>query len=254
MCADSRQGILRLRAAGIAALCVGAMGGLAAPPTAGGAPGCQEWKLQENVLSMTMSDGSRATFEWDPGSQQPISGDLMSGGTFWSDSYISGKAEGGTVAFTVAWKEEAGDFDGNPSTSNIYTDGFKGKVNPDGQVTGTRLDSKNNSTTWLADQRFTCTKQAEDSKPPLVPDNPVRDQKTPKEADVPQNPAEQTSTITGDVELYDVPGGEGTYLGDVTGGRKVKVLKRQDDNWVQISGTGVPNHDTGWVWGDFVKP
>jgi len=238
-----------------AALFAAVMTGLVDLPTAGAAPGCQEWKLQENVLSMTTSDGSRATFDWDPGTQQPTNGQMTSGGRLWGDNYISGKAQGTTVAFTVAWTEESGDFggDGPAGGGNIYTDMFTGTIQPDGQVTGTRLDSANKSSTWLADQRFTCTKQAEDAAAQPVPDKPIRGAGTPKKADA-QDPVatEETATITDDVQLFDVPGGGGVYLGDVTGRRKVKVLTRQDDNWVQISGTGVPGHDTGWVWGDYV--
>ena len=230
-----------------------AAGGLAAPPIAGAAP-CQVWKLQDNVLSMTTSDGSRATFDWDPGSQQVTDGSMTSGGAQWSTNYAVGKAQGTGIGINVAWSQQEGAFgDGPLTTGKIYNDIFQGTIQPDGQVTGTRLDSANNSTTWLADQRFTCADQA--AAPEPVPDKPIRGVGTPKDPNA-QKPAatEATSTITADVELYDVPGGGGTYLGDVAGGRKVKVLTRQDDNWVQISGTGVANHDTGWVWGDFVGP
>jgi hypothetical protein len=174
MLTDLKQVTVRLRAATVAtALFAGAMAGVAAPPTAGAAPACQEWKLQENVLSMTTSDGSRATFDWDPGSQQPTHGQMTSGRTLWRDSYIAGKLEGTTVAFTVAWKEQAGGFGGDgPGFNGVYTDDFRGTINPDGLVAGTRRDSANNSTSWVSDQRFTCTKPAEDPKP--VPDKPIR--------------------------------------------------------------------------------
>jgi hypothetical protein len=152
------------------------------------APACQEWRLEGGVLTMTTSDGSRVKVDWDPGSQRPTSGWMTSGGTTWGDAFITGHVEGTTVSFTVAWREQGGSFDSDEPAGLFgatYTDDFTGKIAPDGQVTGTRLDNARNSTTWLADQRFTCAKQAAEPNPAPKPDKPVRATGKPKTAPQP---------------------------------------------------------------------
>ncbi len=134
---------------------------------------------------------------------------------------------------------------------------FTGQIDPNGVASGTVVNEKNVSNGWTAQGKFFC--QATAPVPAPVEDKPVfctdTGQTVPAGQPCPK-PAgtDKTSTIIDDVQLFDVPGGGGTWVGDVTKGRKVKVLQRQDDNWVQISGSGVPDHDTGRVSGDFVGP
>lgn len=176
----------------IAAAAAFALGGLAALPSAGAAPACQAWKLDGDTLSMTTSDGSKATFHWDPGSQRPVSGTMISGGSYWFDDFISGKIEGETVSFTAAWVEKNVTFDGTPIPSKIYTDFFKATINPDGRAAGTRLDSANNSTSWTSDQLFTCAKRAEEPKPQGPQSQQDPQPQTPAE---PQKPPPVTNAI-----------------------------------------------------------
>jgi hypothetical protein len=68
----------------------------------------------------------------------------------------------------------------------------------------------------------------------------------------PPAPAPAANTITADVDVYDVPGGAGKVVGMARSGTKVKVEVRNDDNWVKVSGSGVPG-GSGWIWGDFVS-
>jgi hypothetical protein len=57
----------------------------------------------------------------------------------------------------------------------------------------------------------------------------------------------KTATVTGDVDIYDVPGGEGKVIGMLEGGEGQHVqAKCRDDSWCEVSGKG-------WVWGDFLK-
>ena len=58
---------------------------------------------------------------------------------------------------------------------------------------------------------------------------------------LPQN----TSTVTGDVDVYDVPGGVGTVVGMLSVGQQVTKNCRPD-NWCEVPGQG-------WVWGDFLS-
>ena len=57
------------------------------------------------------------------------------------------------------------------------------------------------------------------------------------------------ATVTGDVDVYDVPGGEGTVIGMLPEGAQVSAECR-DDRWCAVTGD-VPN-GKGWVWGEFL--
>ena len=70
-------------------------------------------------------------------------------------------------------------------------------------------------------------------------------------AAAPQQPApaaqSNTATVTGDVDIYDVPGGVGNVIGMLDGGEGQQVQANcRDDNWCEVSGQG-------WVWGDFIQ-
>jgi hypothetical protein len=61
--------------------------------------------------------------------------------------------------------------------------------------------------------------------------------------------------VTGDVEVYDVPGGVGTVIGTLEGGDGQRVNLGsgcRDDNWCNVAFAGGPG-GTAWVWGDFLK-
>lgn len=163
------------------------VGGIVSTPGVEAAPGdCGLWRLDGGVLSFTTSDGSRVTINWNSDSQQPTSGQMSSAGATWTDTYIVGKVEGTTVSFTVAWKEQAGDFSGNRLPSNVYSDDFRGTINPDGQATGTRRDSAGTSTAWTSDQRFTCgIDVGAHAEVGPIPDKPTRATGKPKAPDVP---------------------------------------------------------------------
>ena len=61
--------------------------------------------------------------------------------------------------------------------------------------------------------------------------------------------------VTGDVDVYDVPGGVGSVIGMLEGGEGQKVQLGsgcKDDNWCNIVWPGGPGGNA-WVWGDFLK-
>lgn len=61
--------------------------------------------------------------------------------------------------------------------------------------------------------------------------------------------------VTGDVDVYDVPGGVGSVIGMLEGGEGQKVQLGsgcKDDNWCNIVWPGGPD-GKAWVWGDFLK-
>lgn len=65
-------------------------------------------------------------------------------------------------------------------------------------------------------------------------------------------PVQPTATVISDVDVYDVPGGEGTVVGILRGTSVVDLLTCQADQWCQVSGAAVPG-GTGWVWGEFLQ-
>ena len=61
--------------------------------------------------------------------------------------------------------------------------------------------------------------------------------------------------VTGDVDVYDVPGGVGKVIGMLEGGEGQKVQLGsgcKGDNWCNIVWSGGPG-GKAWVWGDFLK-
>lgn len=64
----------------------------------------------------------------------------------------------------------------------------------------------------------------------------------------PQQPAQSNAaTVTGDVDVYDAPGGVGNKIGVLRNLQQVQLTGPcRADNWCQVSGQG-------WVWGDFLK-
>jgi len=66
----------------------------------------------------------------------------------------------------------------------------------------------------------------------------------------PAGPDIAIATVTGDVDVYDAPGGDGNVIGVLNAGRQVSGVCRED-RWCQVGGDAVPG-GTGWVWGDFL--
>ncbi|MBJ3786250.1 SH3 domain-containing protein [Devosia sediminis] len=61
----------------------------------------------------------------------------------------------------------------------------------------------------------------------------------------PAAPASNMAKVTGDVDLYDAPGGSGSVIGMLNAGSSVPLMQCRGDNWCQVQG--------GWVWGDFLS-
>jgi hypothetical protein len=101
---------------------------------------------------------------------------------------------------------------------------FDGTVGDDGVGTG-----RMGVTPWRSLAPFTCLDAA-------APANP-------------QGMAE----VTGDVDMYDKPGGDGTkYPGWLEGGegQTVQLITCQPDNWCNVV---APDGRSVWVWGEFIK-
>lgn len=57
-------------------------------------------------------------------------------------------------------------------------------------------------------------------------------------------PAQTTTAIISDVDLYDVPGGAGKVIGVLRKGQHFPLVGCRADDWCQLS--------NGWVWGSFI--
>jgi hypothetical protein len=71
----------------------------------------------------------------------------------------------------------------------------------------------------------------------------------------PQGNQGNSREVTGDVDVYDVPGGVGNVIGMLEGGegQQVKLGSGcKGDNWCNVVWQAGPG-GTAWVWGDFLK-
>lgn len=67
----------------------------------------------------------------------------------------------------------------------------------------------------------------------------------------PGTSADGRADVTGDVDMYDAPGGVGNKLpGFLAGGQRVELITCKDDNWCNVI---APDGKGVWVWGDFIE-
>jgi len=130
-------------------------------------------------------------------------------------------------------------------------------VGDDGLVRAGRFDTPDAfSGTWDSTRPLDCITPAAgplrgDTLPPQKPppqSGPVIGQAP--DAPIVPPAATPVATVTSDVDVYDVPGGNGNKIGILRSGRKVNLVgscKPQD--WCQVAGADVPS-GKGWVWGN----
>jgi hypothetical protein len=112
-----------------------------------------------------------------------------------------------------------------------HTIPFTGQVGPDGVASGTRPGG-DSPVPWHTVTPLFCGVKGD--------------------ATAPQGNSRE---VTGDVEVYDVPGGVGTVIGTLAGGDGQRVQLGsgcKDDHWCNVVWPAGPG-GTGWVWGDFLK-
>lgn len=163
---------------------------------------------------------------------------------------FTGQAAGGTVtAVDARGQSKQGNVSGSVSGRNInvtatYNGGgsqrYVGDIGNDGIGRGITQNpvASANGIGWHTEFAFNClAKPAPAVVPPREETKPVPD---PVDA-VPAPMA----TISGDVDVYDSPGGGGNVTGTLNEGQQVDLVACNADNWCEIKGVG-------WVWGDFV--
>jgi hypothetical protein len=138
---------------------------------------------------------------------------------------VSGGIQGRSVDFTIRW-------DGGGATGH-YT-GFIG--DDDFVHGGTSVDEVTPSSraSWDSTVPFACLDAPPAPPPPAAP--------APAPPAAPA-PAPAPATVTGDVDVYDAPGGDGNVIGILRQGQQVQLQGAcNKDDWCQVVGQG-------WVWG-----
>ena len=131
-------------------------------------------------------------------------------------------------------------------TGNVSDDGYvhDGATRPVGAF---HADGTNQAD-WNSLAPLKCM----DAAPPAAVQPPVEEKPvTPPVEDKPATPAAKTVKVSGDVEIYDVPGGDGKVIGTLRKDTQVEVLERKPDNWDHVASASMPG-GSGWVWGDFI--
>jgi hypothetical protein len=131
----------------------------------------------------------------------------------------SGSISGTAINLNVNWS------DGSPGQ-------YVGTIDPNGVPHGYVL---NGGADWKSDAPLTCVTSAPPNGPETPPGGPA---------------APATATVVGeDVDVYDVPGGNGNVIGILRVNNQVQLVgtcKPQD--WCEVQGAAVPT-GKGWVWG-----
>ena len=221
-----------------------------AMPTGASAEGCSQWDVSGH-WNFVQSNGF--------GFRVELTQNYPTGELYGNASYFSKGS--GTVQGTVHGWIRGDAIELDTSWGGIYT----GSVTFDRFLEGyTR--TKNSSQTkvgWGSTGRLvTCR----DVAAPAAPAKPVRTLGKKKAApagpkggavankpgiEILATPAapKNMATVTGDVDIYDVPGGGGTVIGVLAAGRKVAAVC-QADQWCKVT-DALPGR-TGWVWGEFL--
>ena len=184
------------------------------------APGdCQTWVFPGGTVQLTQATGEVLSFT--------ASGAVDDSVAHWK--YPNGASDPGRATAGIApdghieviWYEKQG----SEVQRSIE---FDGDVGADGTARGVRPGS-DTDVTW------TSTPMKCDSAAPTSQAN--------------------SREVTGDVDVYDVPGGVGTVIGMLEGGEGQRVQLGsgcKEDRWCNVVWPAGPG-GTAWVWGDFLE-
>lgn len=224
-----------------AATAISAVGFLTAPapaqavpmlPLAPASTGCTfggDFALQQ-------SNGARVSFS---STGPAASGRALATGTGAGQMHgnVSGSINGRQLDFTIRWDNgPRGHYTGDVSEFDDFAHGTTvDEANPDLKAT------------WDSTVPLVCIA-------PGLGDTPIRDLPTgptlvnpPPPPAAPAAPAPNAATVTSDVDLYDVPGGDGSVIGMLRKGEVVGLAGNCPANdWCQVI-------DKGWAWGEFLQ-
>jgi hypothetical protein len=167
---------------------------------------------------------------------------------------ISGGIQGDNVDFTISWGVV-------PASTGHYT----GSVGNDGFAHGNTDDTARTGAGahWDSTVPLVCTTPAAPAPAPAAapPQNPLLSEpatEVPNRRVVPPaappGPAgAQVATVTSDVDVYDVPGGNGNKIGVLRSGRQVPLVGScKPNDWCDVVIPELPG-GSGWMWDQFLK-
>ncbi len=202
------------------------------------APACTDYRFS-GVFILKQSNGATVNFT---SNTQAATGPAFATGTGGttdgdSDGAVSGGVQGRHLDFTISWY--AGE-----DAKGHYT----GDVDDAGFAHGTTVDvtDPSSAATWDSTVPLACITPAAPPAPPQQ--NPPPAQQDPPPAQPAPTPS-KVATVKGDVDVYDVAGGNGNILGILRSGGQVQLVGScKPNDWCNVTGPSVPT-GKGWVWG-----
>jgi hypothetical protein len=188
------------------------------------APECAQYGFP-GIVTIQHTNGWTANFN--------ASGDHFNGASA-SASHTGGGKLSGTAEGSVSGRDVSLVLKWNNGAIGQYW----GTVDNDRAKGYTKdLAHPENEAGWSIQQPLHCLKAADAPAAPAGPAAP------PVPAPDPAAAGFKTATVTGDVEIYDAPGGNGEVIGELQGGEGQQVqAKCRDDQWCEVQGKG-------WVFG-----
>jgi hypothetical protein len=159
-------------------------------------------------------------------------------GTTETGTVLNGKFDGSSFSFSIDW--------GNGSEG-----AYSGVVDDEGWLAGRTHDKRHSGSTaiWSSNRQARCiVAEVETPSQKRQRNITIKSIGKAKVDPAPAQPAApdgRLATVTGDVDVYDVPGGGGNVIGMLRKGELVPFEGCQEDHWCKVTGKG-------WVWGDFL--
>jgi hypothetical protein len=165
-----------------------------------------------------------AIFEGDPGyairTVFSATGQTASGPASSTDT--NGKGSTGTISGNITGRHISLVYRG----AEVYN--FKGDVGDDAKGHGVVNAVDGSQRSWTTGAPLKCVSAPE-----------------------PGTSADGRANVTGDVDMYDAPGGVGNKLpGFLAGDQRVELITCNDDNWCNVI---TSDGNAVWVWGGFIE-
>lgn len=209
---------------------------------------CKDWVLGPANLILNQDNGIEVDiYGWTGKAITNLPSGAPAYAQYWSNGTktkgsATGNINGNVVEMNLNWNDGPG-----AGLSNYYY----ATIADDGTVFGTTTNSQNARNGFTSATKAKCNDAAAAPKP------------EPKPADTGGGgtPAAPGGTMNDHVDIYDVPGGGGTVIGQTDAGDKVTFIGecpiKNPDNpddanngWCKITDT--TKNLTGAVWGDFI--
>jgi hypothetical protein len=241
----------------VAATAITALGFLTVSPPAQAhpmlplGPACNQYGFP-GVFTLQQSNGDTVRFNSTGPSASGLAEAVTPGGAIRGP--VSGGIQGDKLDFTVRWDNDL------PRSIGHYT----GSVGSDGFAHGDTQDQLSPaSALWDSTVALVCTTPVASAPAPAVapPQNPLLSEpatEVPNRRVVPPaapaGPATPpVATVSSDVDVYDVPGGNGNKIGVLRTGRQVPLVGTcKPNDWCDVVIPELPG-GSGWVWDQFLK-